>query len=242
MSDQTGAAKDIVCSAAASHPEAETVRPGKGRYDAKPDLVPFSKLCQLRHLAFEQARYGGMSEEDAHDCSMEFVLRAARQVLATGAQASAESGGAECSSASIPVSALLRNDLSEEHTDFWLRRCARNWASNWQRGLARRQSHELSCSQLGVTPETLDTSPSSLHAPSAEEDALARLFRQDIHAACGQLPPPARVLFECFHLHGDSMAELAFSSGKSEEAVKQTLYRSRRHLRGVLAQTEEGLL
>ena len=114
----------------------------------------------------------------------------------------------------------------------WLRRCARNFALNYRRDLLCRKKYEAAFSDSDAAEEVLHRSLCC--TVSAETVAFAHLFERDLYALCGQLPPTSRLLFEAFHLRGDAIAEIAYSSGKSPNAVKQSIHRTRLQVRVAL--------
>lgn len=220
--------------------EVDSVCAGKVKHNALTSPSPYFGLDEVRGLAYNQAQRAGLKEDEAHDCAMEFVLWAIQQWLEMRKVNTLESvvkTGIKASKplTSVPVGAIvLRDDLTPEQTNFWLRRCARNWAANWRRSLLTSRRHEITYAELDMENETFFTSLPARHAASAEEVAFITLFRQDINAACDQLTSTSRLLFEQFQLYGFSVAEIARESGKSEEAVRQILCRVRRNLRKAL--------
>ena len=186
-------------------------------------------LCALRDLAFAEAQHLHLCDDDAHDCAMELVAKALQQA-APLAPAPA-----------LVTRLILRYDLPPEQSLFWLKRCARNFALNYKRSKMAREKHEEAC-----YAECAESNYFSNHfsnyfaaeasAPSAEADALSGLFEQEVRVAARTLPPKDRAVFERFHLHEDSVGEIALFADRSPEAVKKSLQRMRPQIRVALAE------
>ena len=196
-----------------------TPEPEDGLHPLLPQTAG-NALPAVCYQGFVAARRIGLIDDDAHDCAMDFVLHALMQE--------------ESNKQNTAAKRVLRGDLPPEKAALWLRRCARNFALNWGRNQLCRRRHEVTYSDSGLDDEAVFLCSSCGYAASAETTALTRLFRHDVTAACGLLPPASQTLFARFHLHEDSMAEIAYSSGRSPSAIKQSVHRSRAHIKAAL--------
>lgn len=127
----------------------------------------------------------------------------------------------------------------------WINLCARNQALNYRRSLATRRRHQslqdTTFQELALQSEppeerqgsTAPTGSGDQHTPEAH---LIRLeFWERLFQAVQGLKPEPRRHFLQHYIIGDSIQDIAISSGKSREAVEQTLIRARKRLQHLLA-------
>ena len=146
----------------------------------------------------------GLPREEVEDCSMDFH---AKMLL--------------CYEDASQLLPLKRSA--------WLKACARNHTLNFCRYRSlrlRRQAHDFD-DEDEPTPlvERLPTSS------TPEKEMLWTDFREQFYEAIGQLDAAPEALFVEHYFEGRQAAELAQRSGRTRDAVEQSLARSRRRLR-----------
>lgn len=181
--------------------------------------------------------FDGITDFDVADASVKSVIvRFSRLFVAARGQAACAGlvdGDAQDCAINFAVRVLRKRGCAPE-PDAWLRRCALNYAKNFRRALARRQSHErcwpeaVGCDGSHPIRDCPDI------APMLEAGLLRGEFWQRVEAAIARLEPAARELFIRHHLQGESIQSLATSTGRAAPAIKQALLRARRRLRAAL--------
>lgn len=168
----------------------------------------------------------GLTNDDAEDCAMEFVL----QVLIVGGE-------------------RLMWPPNQEHVEeggynqAWLRRCALNHARDWHRRLRRGQTHEQGWPDAGAVGGDLTLSGALTDAatwespdpsPGAESILLQAECRQQLLTGLACLGAEARDLLVRHHMAGEAVQDLATGSGRTIGATDQALWRARGRLKAIL--------
>jgi len=165
----------------------------------------------------------------------------AAQVLATARTFARERGllAEDCEDFAVEFAAWLcthAEAVGRAHApamSCWVRRCASNAASNYARGIRRRE-HHIRC----LSARAADAG----RAGGPDPDPVAATLRGEamraIRNALDQLPPAQRRLFVRHHLDGISAADIARSTGRTPGAVRQELLTIRRRLAALLANTD----
>jgi RNA polymerase sigma factor (sigma-70 family) len=172
-----------------------------------------SALCNhLSALAATYARLWDLPDSDAEDCGRSFV----EHMLAEDGRSLRAYQPGCCFAA-------------------WLRACAANWVKNYRRAQVRRRQHEI------PWPEVISPSGSHLRwdcpdsAQAPEDTLLHNEAWKCVMAAIGQLSAAQRELIVRHHLDDEAIPELAASTGKTTNAIEQTLHRARQRLCAQLA-------
>lgn len=169
-------------------------------------------VCETSHAALRvahgYARRLQLSQDDAEDCAMEFVvcLLMQRRGQRRGDEAS------------------LTSSLS------WVRRCARNHALNYHRALTRTSQHLAS----DVPAMALAGLSAVLGMTGPEEACLLGELSDRLGQALALLSVSQLHIFLRYHTEGETVREIAASVGRTPGAVKQSLAHTRKQLRGFL--------
>ena len=116
-----------------------------------------------------------------------------------------------------------------DRLDCYLARIARNVALD-------RTDYNMACmrnSSLAVAYEELEA---CLPSRNIETDALE--FRSFINHFLRELPKESRVMFIRRYWYGESISEIAFAYGCSEEKVKSSLFRTRKKLHAAMVKED----
>lgn len=142
--------------------------------------VPESLLWEAAGLARSAALRLGLSPDDADDCAMAFCLFLLTPLLPTLPRGAA---GSPRTPGPLRAGRVLRADLPPGEAAAWRLRCARNFAANYRRALARQAARG------GADGESGGAGAASVRhaaapplpfpaAPSAEEACLGRAARE----------------------------------------------------------------
>jgi RNA polymerase sigma factor (sigma-70 family) len=150
----------------------------------------------------------GLANDDREDCAMEFVHKMLTRTpppLATPAE-----------------------------VDAWLHRCARNHTCNFQRALRIRSRHHSPSVAFSDHEEGCASACLSDFAASPLHQLLLQDFWAQIERFLSPIRPQVLTLFVRFYKEGWSVQELATHTGRTPNAVEQSLARTRARLRARL--------
>jgi RNA polymerase sigma factor (sigma-70 family) len=165
-------------------------------------------------IAHARAGRYGLSREDVEDCTQEFLLR----VLTTPDR-------------------YLHPDPNgvSGYMGAWLSSCAENWVRDYRRRRIAVERREASWPEQqnadGEPPRSLDFPDGGL---SPVQHLLQDEFWQVLAGALARLEPIQRSCFLAFYLHDRSIAQIAAASGRSPNAIKLILSRTRRQIMHLL--------
>lgn len=129
---------------------------------------------------------------------------------------------------------LVRPGSPPTHWASWLQQAALNHARDYQRTRRSRGKYEVPWPEDEAGHTTGESLPD--RRPLPEGSLLQSEFWEQIVSAIFELAPGPRQLFLDHHLCGVTVAELAEASNRTEQAVVQSLARSRKRLQRLLAE------
>lgn len=145
----------------------------------------------------------------AEDCAIEFVEKMLR-------------------------SNLISADGNEQEKVAWIHLCAKRFALNYIRSIARRNRHEVACSLLVDADTFPATAEDQDETNSPHAVVLRHEFWQQMIAAVNLLCPRQKTYLYRHHVRGETVQEIADAHHCTEHSVEQTLLRARQRLRILL--------
>ena len=188
------------------------------RTEAKPQPTePFLTDEQSTHvlkIVRDQAKQSKLSDEDAEDCAMSFLLHLFIYLEAHPSLSS-------------------QSKLSEP----WLDRCADNWVINAFLRESRKRYHEISFTFENFFAEDEDdqlTIEIASEKLSPEESVMRIELVQRILSTVSTLTPAQQELFKRHFLNSEEVKELASESHSHLNAIYQAIWALRKRLRSLL--------
>ena len=120
-------------------------------------------------------------------------------------------------------------NLTKEQAEIWLNACCRHKAIDFLRKEKQRREHEIPLNSLEIEHES--------QTPKCECSAICSELSTHLKKAISKLTPNQQEILLLYHFEEKTIAEIAEETGRTPNAIKESLSHARKRLRHLLEES-----